>query len=157
MISALLNAKWAKISAASMAALIIAFFSGWDKGASSERNKRIIVANSEAEAHRIANDKILEQRELALIQLTLDNAQLLQKVEQDEKIINRTNRITNRFVRDSSSLLPEAASSITTESAESNDDAAISKPSRIVEYNIQLLTAYEYCRVQQNALVDSIM
>lgn len=136
---------------------IIAFIIGYDRGS---QHQKLILEKSNLELiesqHRKYN-KVLIQRESQIIDLTNKNIKLLEQVKHNAEIINNTNRITNRFVHYSSTDSMSKATTATTESTEtSDDDATVVKATRVIQYNILLMHEFNQCRINYNALIDSI-
>lgn len=154
MLITLLKNRLAQLSLAVILVAGIAYGVGYKDGTHSERLTAVTAANQKIQAQTVKNNAVLAQKESQIVELTNRVTVLLEKAKQDEKIINSTNRITNRFVRYSSGdTVSTATGAIAQANAASDDDAAISSPARIIQYNLLLKQAYDQCRINYNALV----
>lgn len=136
---------------------VLSFTGGYEYGSTHQKllleKSNIILIQQQNKKY----NKVLAERESQILELSNTNTKLLTRVKQDAEIINRTNHITNRFVRYSSvNSVPEATTAVIESSEASDDDERVYEPSRIVKYNILLMEAYNQCRINYNALIDSV-
>lgn len=154
MLITLLKNRLAQLSLAVILAAGVAYAIGYKDGTHSERLSAATAANQKIQTQTVKNNAVLAQKESQIIELTNRVTVLIEKAKQNEKIINSTNRISNRFVRLSSGdTMPRTTRATIEANAASDDDAAISSPARVVQYNLLLKQAYDQCRIDYNALI----
>lgn len=149
----------------SSVAVIAAYGIGYYKGSNNESIQNTLtqqsnqlnslnkVINNERIAVSIANKKSTELAQELTIE-RLNNDGIKKQIEKDKNNINKLNTINSEFVRyiqiSSSDRMPPVARIAT----ESSNPGETVPADRVLHYTVDLLSAYNQCRLQANKLIE---